>query len=308
MGVSEYEPVYFEELILPNSPTAQFKATKSLFSSLALFFLVCFLSVAGIGKLIAVAMRVEIAFHPVISATIAFLELLLSLGLVWGSLEDRVLAWRSSVCLSFAFFLNLMWTILKGKESLNCDCLGVFKTSYLPTWAMVVILFLLLMLSIPVAKFEPIRFSSLVKYVGSSISISSLLGLTFAFIANDETREDIVSFVVPRYVSFVTADGKETRELNIGTVKANNTFRFPVAISNFGNKPVRIIGYKQSCRCARVISCPSLLDAGQTACAEVEYESQLENGSQNVLLPMYLDEPNQAALSVKLKFSVKSAP
>ncbi|MFN7446943.1 MAG: DUF1573 domain-containing protein [Pirellula sp.] len=142
------------------------------------------------------------------------------------------------------------------------------------------------------------------RWVFVNCTMSLLLGLMFAFWSNAQVRDEVVSIFVPRPVRFVTSEGHPTSAIDVGEVKSSSVFSAEVEVRNFSNRSVRIIGHKQSCKCARVISCPTVLDPKCSATAVVEFDSPESNGDQSVLFTLYLDEANQPQLGGLLKFRV----
>jgi hypothetical protein len=248
----------------------------------------------------------ETGIHPLLAAMISFLELTLAIGLVGKSSVDRSLAWGVSAFLGVVFLCNLIWKRLLGSTNSNCGCLGFFEVSYLPDWAIVGEFVLLLAFSVSAVSSFPVSLFPIGKWLAINGLTSCFLGFAFAFVSNLNAREDLVSLFVPRSVNFLTATGAVCKEIDVGTVPAASTFKVQVGLLNSGSRPVRIIGNKQSCRCARVVSSPEVLEPGQTEKAEIEYESPSEPGSQSVMVTMYLDEPNQHKVSAALNFQVVS--
>lgn len=105
-------------------PTSQLRCFPERISWLALCFS-SFLGIAAIGKLAAVMFEVDGEIHPVASASVVFLELLISLGLIWNSVRDRSFVWRACSCLGAVFLASFVWKRLSGDVSGSCGCLGI---------------------------------------------------------------------------------------------------------------------------------------------------------------------------------------
>ena len=274
----------------------------------AVLVLAFFLCIAGLGKLLVVVRGDDSALNPLVAAFIGFLELILAWALVWNTPHGRCIAWRASSVMGLMFFGNMILRrTLWGGDS-SCGCMGYFESKYLPDWMMILLYACLIACSSPIGVLTPLAVSDtgFGKFLVKNTSMSFLLGVAFAFSSNVQARDSIVNIFVPQHVRFVTEQGLPTKRFDLGEVRNDSTFRFRASLQNSGRRSVRIIGSKQSCRCARVVSCPQVLEPGETVTAEIEYSSPKTDGDHTVTFTMYLDEANQQQVSAVAHLKVAS--
>jgi hypothetical protein len=275
---------------------------------IAVISLASLLVFAGIGKLIPIGIDKSDGSNVLFFSILGFVELSIALSLIWNTESERYLAWCAAAMLGLGFLAYFIWRRLQGEDvfSSSCGCLGHFEVTYLPSWLLLSTYVVLLGFASS-RRLEPHSYRKvlpLTRFLSLNALSACLLGTTFAFLSNLGVREDFVSFFIPMPVAFVDRVGLPTKRIDAGRVKVDSVVKLPVAIKNSGHRPIRIIGHKQSCRCASLLSSPDILNPGVVQASEIKFESPATVGDFDVMLTIYLDEPTQHQVSTSFHFQV----